>query len=60
MVKKQNLSQNDQILASTEFSRHTHYDFLKVDHKNNFHIKNYEYLLWSFEVISLKGSKNGL
>ena len=39
MVKKQNLGQNDQILASTEFSRHTHYDFLKVDHKNNFYIK---------------------
>ena len=40
---------NDQILASngqkfaiSDFSWHTKYDFLKEDHKNNFHTKNQE------------------
>ena len=28
--------------AKSEFSRHIEYDFLKEDHKNNFHTINYE------------------
>ena len=31
---------NGQILAISEFSRHIEHDFLKEDHKNNFHTKN--------------------
>ena len=29
-----------QKFAISEFSRHLDYDFLKEDHKNNFHTKN--------------------
>ena len=35
----QTLATNGQTLAILEFSRHIHYDFLKEDHKNNFHTK---------------------
>ena len=31
---------NGQKFATSEFSRHIEYDFLKEDHKNNFHTKN--------------------
>ena len=33
---------NGQSFAKSEFSRHIEYDFLKVDHKNNFHTINQE------------------
>ena len=33
---------NSQTFAKSEFSRHIEYDFLKEDHKNNFHTKNQE------------------
>ena len=50
---------DDRILAFTEFSQNSHCDFVEVDHETSFYTKNYEYLYWSFEVISLKASKNG-
>ena len=31
---------NGQNFAISEFSKHIEYDFLKEDHKNNFHTKN--------------------
>ena len=37
-------SQNGQILAISEYSRHIKYDFLKEHHKTYFHIKKYENL----------------
>ena len=33
---------NGQNFAISEFSRYIEYDFLKEDHKNNFHTKNSE------------------
>ena len=36
-----NLGYNDQILASTEFSRHSHYDYIEVDNNPNFYTKKY-------------------
>ena len=33
---------NGQNLAKSELSRHIEYDFLKEDHKNNFHTENWE------------------
>ena len=46
-----------QILATSEFSRHIHYDFLKEDHKGSFHTKNYESLQRRLEDIGQKHSK---
>ena len=36
----QNFVLNGQSYAKSEFSRHIEYDFLKENHKNNFHTKN--------------------
>ena len=47
------------IFGLHRISRHSHYDFLKVDHKTRFYTKNYDFLQWSFETISLKCSKMG-
>ena len=33
---------NGKNFAKSEFSRHIEYDFLKEDHKNNFHSKIWE------------------
>ena len=38
--KGRNFVRNGQILNIFEFPRHTEYDFLKEDNKNNFHTKN--------------------
>ena len=58
------LAKNDQILALngqnfaiSEFSWHMQYDFLKEDHKNNFHTKNQEDSYRRLEVIGQKLSK---
>ena len=48
---------NGQNLAISEFSWHIEYDFLKEDHKNNFHTKNQEDSQRRFEVIGQKLSK---
>ena len=40
--------------AISEFSQHIEYDFLKEDHKNNFHTKNQEYSQQRLEVIGPK------
>ena len=44
-------------LALLEFSWHIEYDFLKEDHKNNFHTKNQEDSQRRLEVIGQKLSK---
>ena len=46
-----------QKFAISEFSRHMEYDFLKEDHKNNFHTKNQEVSQLCLEVIGQKLSK---
>ena len=46
-----------QKFAISEFSRHIEYDFLKEDHKNNFHTKNQEDSQRRLEVIGQKLSK---
>ena len=38
--KGRNLVKKGQILNIFKFTRHAEYDFLKEDHKNNFHTKN--------------------
>ena len=43
--------------AISEFSQHIEYDFLKEDHKNNFHTKNQEDSQLRLEVIGQKLSK---
>ena len=60
MAKTAKFCLKDQILAFTEFSQNSHYDFLEVGHKTSSYTKNHEYLLWIFEIISqLLGSKMG-
>ena len=39
----QKMTLNGPNFAISEFSQHIECDFLKEDHKNNFHTKNYEY-----------------
>ena len=48
---------NGQNSAISEFSRHIEYDFLKEDHKNNFHTKNQEDSQPCLEVKGQKPSK---
>ena len=48
---------NGQNSAISEFSRHIEYDFLKEDHKNNFHTKNQEDSQRRLEVRGQKLSK---
>ena len=48
---------NSRNFAISEFSRHREYDFLKEDHKNNFHTKNQEDSQRRLEVIGKKLSK---
>ena len=42
---------NGQNFAISEFSRHTEYDFLKKDHKNNFHTNKYAKLWFPAFII---------
>ena len=51
------LGLNGQNLAISEFSRHKEYNFLKEDHKNNFHTKNQEDSQRCLEVKGQKPSK---
>ena len=44
MAKTARIRLKNEILAFTQFSQHSHYDFLEVDHKNSFYTKNHEYL----------------
>ena len=46
-----------QKFAISELSRHIEYDFLKEDHKNNFHTKNQEYSQRRLEAKGQKPSK---
>ena len=55
--KGQILVLNGQNFAISEFSRHIKYNFLKEDHKNNFHAKNQEDSQRRLEVIGQKLSK---
>ena len=48
---------NGQNFPISEFSRHIDYDFLKEDHKNNFHTKNQEDSQQGLEIIGKKLSK---
>ena len=48
---------NGQNSAKSEYSRHIEYDFLKEDHKNNFHTKNQEDSQRRLEVKGQKPSK---
>ena len=48
---------NGQSFAKSEFSRHIEYDFLKEDHKSNFHTIYYENSQPHLEILSQDFSK---